>query len=307
MMNLAESKALNFHHLRYFWAVAREGGITHASEALDVAPSTVSAQVAALEKSLGCMLFRQVGRNLQLTEAGQTTFRFAEEIFLLGQDLTETLQGRPEGHPTRLVMGIADVVPKQVAAELLQAAYALEEGARVVCREGKPEALLAALALRRFDALILDASPPPSSRVRADSEVLGSTGVALLARPDLARSLRSNFPASLSGAPLLLPTFESALRPALDRWFERKKLSPSVVGEFDDSALMKALAARGVGLVPVAQIVVNTVAAQYGLEQVALLEGAQIRLYLVTVERKMEHPALDAIMGAARKLFPASG
>ena len=303
MMEPSEFSSLNYHHLRYFWAVAREGGISRASEALDVAPSTISSQVAALEESLGCSLFHRVGRNLQLTEAGRTALRFAEEIFLLGRDLRKSLAGSPTGHPARLAVGIADVVPKQVAAELLKSAYDLHEGARVVCREGKPEALLAALALRRFDALILDASPAPSSRIRAHTEALGATGISLLGRGDVARRFKGGFPDSLDGAPFLLPTYESALRPVLDRWFDRRKLSPSVVGEFDDSALMKAMAERGIGIVPVAGVVSSHVESQYGLEALGALDGAEIRLYCITVERHRSHPALEAIHRAARRLF----
>jgi len=302
-MTLSDTANLNYHHLRYFWAVAREGGVSRASEALDVAPSTISSQVAALENHLKCQLFRRVGRNIELTEAGQTAFRFAEEIFLLGQDLTESMRGRPEGHPARLAIGIADVVPKQVVAELLHAAYALEEGARVVCREGKPEVLMAALALRSFDALILDSAPPPSSRIRAHAEVLGSTGITLLGRPELAERYRPQFPKSIDGAPLLLPTYESALRPALDRWFERRKITPSVIGEFDDSALMKAIAERGIGIVPVAHAVTLHAGSQHGLEAIGTLTGAEIRLYCVTVERKAEHVALDAIRRTAREIL----
>lgn len=290
---------LNYHHLRYFWIVAREGGINPASEALDVAASTISAQVSALERSLGARLFRRSGRRLALTDAGQAAFRFAEEIFRLGQDLSETLSGRPVDRPQRLSVGIADVVPKLVAIKLLEPALALPEGVRLACGEGKPEELLASLALHRFDVAILDAPAGPGSKVRAHSHRLAQSAVVLLGTPELARRYRPGFPGSLAGAPLLLPSYESALRPEVERWLAAHGLEPEVAGEFDDSALMKAFGERGLGLLPAPSIAAAEACRQYGLEPLAELDGIAVAFYAVTVERKLEHRAVTALVRGA--------
>lgn len=297
---MLDLEPLNYHHLYYFWVVAREGGIARASEALDVAPSTISAQISTLEKSLKTKLFHRSGRNLVLTEEGHTALRFAEEIFSLGRDLAETLRDPKSDRPVRLAVGVADVVPKLVATKLLEPAVAL--GVRLVCREGQPAKLLADLALHLLDVVLLDAPVGPEPKVRAFSHLLLSSSLMVVGTPELAARYREGFPDSLDGAPFLLPTYESFLRPVLERWFNEHNLRPSIVGEFDDSALIKAFGKRAAGLLVAPKLIWPQVRHQYKLELAGSLDLVQISFYAATVDRKVKHPAVTAMLAAAEQL-----
>ena len=291
--------SLNYHHLYYFWIVAREGGISRASEALDVSPSTISSQISDLEKSLGTKLFRRSGRNLVLTEDGHTAFRFAEEIFVLGRDLRDSLEGRSR-RSQRLAVGVTDVVPKLVTAKLLEPAVG--QGVRLICREGRPENLLADLALHLLDVVLLDAPVGPQSRIRAFSHALATSSLNVVGAPELVERYREGYPHSLDGAPFLLPTYESYLRPVLDRWFSDHDISPNITGEFDDTALMKTFGARAAGLLVASELAWQDSQRQYELELLGSLDPARITFYAATVERKVKHPAVVAMLEAASKL-----
>jgi LysR family transcriptional activator of nhaA len=292
---------LNYHHLLYFWVVAREGSVAKASEELRLAQPTISGQIRALEESLGEKLFQRSGRGLVLTEFGRMVYQHANEIFSLGRELMETVKGRPTGRPVRFTVGIADVVPKLVAYRLLEPALRLPEPLRIVCLENKPDPLLADLARHKLDIVLSDAPISPTVKVRAFNHLLGECGVALFAATELARAHRREFPKSIDGAPVLLPSEGTALRRSLDHWFSTSGLRPAIVGEFDDAALSKAFAQAGVGLVAVPTIIEDEVARQYGLRRVGLLEGVRERYYAISVERKLKHPAVVAISEAARE------
>src|SRR6185369_9396638 len=242
---------LNYHHLLYFWVVAREGSIAKASRELRLAQPTISGQIRALEQSLGEKLFQRAGRGLVLTDFGRMVYQHANEIFSLGRELMETVKGRPTGRPVRLSVGVADVVPKRIAYRLHEPALRLSEPIRIICREDKPDPLLADLATHKLDIVIADSTIPTSVKVRAFNHLLGECGVSLLASPELARAHRRRFPHSLDGAPVLLPSDESAMRRSLDQWFVARGVRPAVVGEFDDTALAEAFAQAGVGIVAV--------------------------------------------------------
>jgi len=293
---------LNFQHLYYFWMVAREGGISHASEVLDLSPSTISAQVSQLEKSLQVKLFRRVGRNIRLTDGGQIAFRYADQIFGLGRELTHALEGWDTDGPLSLQVGIADAVPKLVATKLLQPAFAVSPEIRLTCREGRPEALLAELVLHRFDLILLDAPVDPRANIRAFSRLLRESDIAIFGTPELLRQYGHGFPESLEGAPLLLPTADSSIRRSFGRWLEARELQPRVVGEFEDGALMRAFGEVGAGLFPAPSIVADDIERQADVDCLGSLEGTRARYYAVTVERQLEHPAVQAICDAAHKV-----
>src|SRR5262245_15268372 len=238
---------LNYHHLLYFWVVARGGGLVPAGRVLRLSHSTLSAQIHALEAQLDEKLFTKVGRRLALTEMGRVAFRYADEIFTLGREMMETVKGRSTGQPLRLHVGVVDVVPKVVVRRLLQPAYALPEPVRIVCYEDSYEKLLADLALHALDIVIADSAVPSGSTVRAFSHLLGETGVSFFGAASLSRLARG-FPKSLDGAPVLLPLEHSVLRRALDQWFARKGVAPRVVAEFEDSALLEVFGADGAGV-----------------------------------------------------------
>ncbi len=292
-------ESLNFHHLRYFWAAAREGSVTRASQKLHVSQPAVSAQIRGLERALGEKLFHRSGRALALTEAGRVVYRYAEEIFGLGNELMETLKGRPTGRPVRFVVGITNVIPKLVAYRVLEPAFRLREGVQIECLEDRPDRLLAELATHRLDLVLADAPAGPSVRVRAYNHLLGECGVSVFGATDLAKAHRRGFPRSLDGAPFLLPTTDSTLRRSLDQWFEQQGVRPKVVGQFEDSALMKELGQAGLGLFAVPSAIDTEVRGHYGVQLVGRA-GIRERFYAITVERRLKHPAAVAISDAAR-------
>ena len=295
---------LNYHHLLYFWLVAREGSLARASAELRLAQSTVSGQIRTLEQSLGEKLFAKSGRRLVLTEMGRVVFRYAEEIFALGRELRDAVRGRPVGRPLRLLVGVADVVPKLVARHLLEPALRLSEPVQLVCREDKPDRLLAELAVHNLDVVLSDSPVSPSIRLRAYSHLLGECGIVFCGTQQLASAYRRGFPRSLAGAPVILPTENTTLRRALDQWFSAHGIQPRVVGEFEDAALLKVFGQAGMGLFPVSSVIAREVQRQYEVRSVGRLEQVRERFYALTIERKLKHPAVIAISQEARqKLF----
>lgn len=291
---------LNYHHLLYFWVAAREGGISRASRVLRLSHPTVSGQIHALEEALGEQLFVRQGRKLVLTGMGQVVFRYADEIFSLGRELLDTVKGRPTGRPVRLVVGIADVVPKMMVRRLLQPVLHLPEPLRLVCREGKPDRLLAELAAHTLDVVLADSPIGAGGAVRAFDHLLGESEVVVLGVRALAARHRQGFPASLDGAPFVLPTDSSTLRRSLDHWFGAQGLAPRAVAEVEDSALVKVLAQDGLGLVALPSAIERAVRKQYGLELVGRLPEVIERYYAISIERKLVHPAVIAISEGAR-------
>jgi LysR family transcriptional regulator, transcriptional activator of nhaA len=295
---------LNYHHLRVFWTAAREGGVTRASEKLNVSQPTVTTQIRALEQALGQKLFSRSGRHLVLTDLGRSAYRYADEIVGLGQELMDRMKGGSAGREVRLTIGLADVLPKLIAYRILEPALRLPEPVRLEGIEDTPERLLAELAVFELDVVLADAPVGPTVRVRAYNHLLGECAVSIFGADRLARAYRRGFPRSLDGAPFLLPRQHSALRLALDEWFERESVRPHIVGEFDDSALMNALGQAGVGLFPAPSPITREVCRQFGVRPLGTLEAVRQRFYAITVDRKLKHPAVIAICEAARrKLF----
>ncbi|MCB9654167.1 MAG: transcriptional activator NhaR [Deltaproteobacteria bacterium] len=292
---------VNYHHLLYFWVVAREGGLVPAGRILRLAHPTLSAQIHTLEDSLGVKLFEKVGRKLELTEAGRLAFRYAEEIFTLGNEMVDTVKGRAPGHPRRLDVGIADVVPKLVVRRLLEPALSLPEPIRLVCHEDSYERLLADLAMHTLDIVISDAPIPPGSNVRAFNHLLGETTVTFFGTKELVRKYRRGFPASMDGAPMLLPLENLPLRRSLNQWFDRNNIRPQIVAEFEDSALLKVFGGSGTGLFPAPTVVEREVLSQYGVQVLGRTKEVRERFYAISVERRLKHPAVVAISEVARQ------
>jgi len=291
---------LNFHHLRYFWAVAREGGVTRAARSLRVSQPAVSAQLRALEQELGEKLLARSGRGLVPTEAGRVALRYAEEIFGLGAEMVETLKGRPTGRPARLAVGIVNVIPKLVAHRLLQPALQAAGPLRIVCVEDRLERLLADLATHELDLVLADAPAGAATRVRAYSHLLGESGVSIFGIEALRDAYRRGFPRSLDGAPFLLPTPDATLRQILDHWLSARRIRPRIVGEFEDSALLGVFGQSGAGLFAAPSVLERDVRRQYGARLLGRIEARE-RFYALTVERRLRHPALVALFDTARE------
>ncbi|HEY6099176.1 MAG TPA: transcriptional activator NhaR [Anaeromyxobacter sp.] len=297
---------LNYHHLLYFWTVARAGSITRASEELRLAQPTISNQLKTLEASLGVKLLERQGRRLALTDVGRTVLRYADDIFRTGRELQSAVKGLPTGQRLRLVAGVADVIPKRMAALLLQPAVDAHPGLVLVCREGPLPQLLAALAVHELDVVIADVPASEEVKVKAFSHRLGDCGTTFLAAHRHAR-LRKGFPRSLEGAPALLPSQGTALRRALDAWFDALGIRPAIAGEFDDSALMEAFGARGLGAFAVPSALEDVIRAQYGVSTIGRAEEVRESFYAISVERRLRHPAVVAVAEAAREAVLGPG
>jgi len=292
---------LNYHHLLYFWTVAREGSITRACEQLRLTQPTISGQLRELERNLGVKLFDRVGRNLVLSEAGQEVFRYADEIFSVGKELEEALKGRVFGRPLRLVVGIAESVPKLLCFQFLEPVLQLPELMHMVCDEGPLDRLLARLALHELDIVLADAPPSPRVKVKTFQHLLGECGVSLCGTSKLAAACRGEFPACLDGTPFLLPSAECPLRTALDRWFDQAGIRPVIRGEFADSSLLKTFGQAGVGVFAVPSVIEAEVCRQYGVRVLGRLDTVRERYYAISVERKLRHPAVAAVVEFVRR------
>ncbi len=293
---------LNYHHLRYFLAVAKEGGLRQAAEKLHVSQPSISAQIRELEEALGEKLFRRSGRKKVLTDAGQIALRHADEIFSLGHELVSAVKQRPTTRPVRLDVGVADAVPKLVAYEILKPVFAQAPAVHLVCREGKLEDLLGQLAAHRLDIVLAEEPAPSTVKIRAFNHLLGESGVTICAAAPLTAKLRRGFPCSLHGAPALLPAENTALRRALENWFRALQIRPRVIAEFEDAALMKVMAANARGFVPIHTVVVKEAVTRYGLREVGATERVSDQFYAITAERKITHPLVSLITENAQKL-----
>ena len=295
---------LNYHHLRYFWVVAKEGGLRKAAEKLHVSQPTISAQIAALEGGLGEKLFRRGGRALTLTEAGHRVLSYAEEIFSLGQELLQSVKQQPTARPVRFQIGIADSLPKLVGYEIIKPVFALAQPVQAVCREGKADDLLAQLAAYRLDVVLADEPATSALNIKAFNHLLGECGVTFWAAPRLAARLKRKFPQSLDAAPALLPAANCALRRSLEKWFHTNGLRPRLVAEFDDTALMTVAAADGLGFMPMPAVVRRESVARYGFQAIGHAPQCRLQFYAISAERKLTHPAVVAITAQAQtKLF----
>ncbi|MFP2929603.1 transcriptional activator NhaR [Pyxidicoccus sp. 3LG] len=290
---------LNYHHLLYFWTVARAGSIAKAGEELHLAQPTISSQLKLLEESLGHKLFERQGRKLVLTDVGRTVMRYADEIFRLGNELKNVVSGLPTGQQLRLNVGVLDVIPKLVAEQLLKPALEAGPSLRIICREGPLPQLLASLALHELDVVLADAPSSEPVSVRSFNHLLGKSGVSFFAAGKLV-NLKRDFPRSLDGAPVLLPSDESSVRRSLELWFERQGLRPLIAGDFDDSALLQAFGQRGHGVFAMPTAIEAEVERQFNCSVIGRTDEIETCFYAITVERKLRHPAVVAIAEAAR-------
>lgn len=291
---------LNYHHLFYFWTVMREGSLTAASVRLSLAPSTVSAQLSRLEETLGGKLFQRAGRNLEPTDLGRLVFRYADEIFSLGREMMDTIRGRPVAGPLSLKAGVVDVLPKLIVRRLLEPALQLPERVKLVCLEDKEDALLAELAMHSLDVVLSDAPLRAGLSVKAYSHLLGECGITFFAVEKLAGALRGKFPHSLHEAPMLLPMEMTALRGGLERWFATLGIRPAIAGEFDDSALLNVFGQEGDGVFVAPTVIEPEVLRQHKVQVIGRTQAVKERYYAISVERIIKHPAVAAILEAAR-------
>lgn len=293
---------LNFRHLHYFWITAQEGSFTRAAGRLGVAVQTVSAQIALLEASLNAALLTPQGRKLVPTEAGRRALGYADQIFQLGERLVDSVREVGSERTLRLNVGISDALPKLIAFRLLATVAALPGSAppvRLSCEEGDFGDLVADLALHRHDVVLTDRPAAASASLRVYNHPLVTCEITLFGAPALAERCRAGFPASLDDMPVLLPTRDNALRGRLDQWFAAREIRPRVIGEFEDSALLMTFGRSGLGLFPAPALLSEDIATQYGATAVGELTGVREEFYAVTAERRIRHPAVEALLKAA--------
>jgi LysR family transcriptional regulator, transcriptional activator of nhaA len=292
---------LNYHHLLYFWTVVREGSVSKAAEKLRLSQPTISAQVRMLEKALGQKLFVKKGRTQLLTDVGRTVYRYADEIFGIGREMMETLEGRSPGRTMPLTVGIANAVPKLVVYRLLRPAINLPDPVRLVCWEDDPEQLIAKLGTYTLDVVIANAPAPAYLPIKVFNHLLGESEIAFFAPTAVAQRLRRHFPEALRKAPMLLPTTNSPLRHALEDWFDRHQITPHIVGEFEDSALMKVFGQAAACVFPAPAAIADDVARVYGGRVVGRADAVRERYYVISAERRLKHPGVLAMTDVARE------
>ncbi|MCF4998216.1 transcriptional activator NhaR [Pseudomonas syringae] len=297
---------LNYRQLHYFWVVAKTGSIVRACEQLNLTPQTISGQISLLEQTHDVELFRRVGRQLELTEAGRRILPYAEQMFQIGGELELMLRAQPNEQQILFRVGVADVVPKSIVYRLLAPTMELDKPLRITCREDKLERLLADLAIQRLDMVISDSPMPSHLDIKGYSQKLGECGVSFFATAELAAQYGHDFPRSLHGAPMLIPGAETVVRNRLQRWFDEQRIQPRIVGEFDDSALMQAFGQSGSGIFIGPSVIAEEVKRQYGVQVMGQTDAVSESFYAISVERKIKHPGIVAITeGARRELFTA--
>lgn len=291
---------LNYHHLLYFWVVAREGSVAAACEKLHLAQPTISGQIRSLENSLKTALFERSGRKLVLTETGRMVFGYADEIFSLGQELQEAVKNRPTGRPVQVVIGVTDSLPKLMVHRLLEPVLRMPEEVQITCFDGEPDRLMAQLALHELDLILSDVPPTPKRGFRTFNHLLGECGITVFGTPELARVYGPEFPRSLDGAPFLMPSNDAALRRSLEQWFDDLEIRPRLRGEFADNALIMAFGQFGDGLFAAPSAVTADVERMYGVVALGTNDEIPARFFAVSIEKRLKHPAVVAISHGAR-------
>lgn len=300
------AKKLNYKHLRYFYAIAREGSVVKAAESLYVSPQTISGQLSAFEEYLGVRLFDRVGKRLVLNDAGKLALSYAEDIFSLGDELQQSLGSQNVNQQFVFSVGVTDVIPKILASNILEAGFELEGSIRLVCREGTFDTLLSDLALNRLDLILSDRPLTPGTPLKAYSHLLGESGVSFYAKKRIASALKKNFPLSMNNQRFLMCGDNSNQKVSLHSWFEQENTTPNIVAEFDDSALMKYFGQSGHGIFSTPSMIESHVIKQYDVAVIGRTEAIKERFYAISPERKMKHPGVKLLAEAAQKLFESA-
>lgn len=292
---LPDSDFLNYHHLRYFWTVAREGSLRRASEKLRVSQSSICTQIKLLESSLGESLFRSSGRTLVLTEFGQMIFSHSEEIFTLGSEILRATKQTPSTRSLQLHVGIVDSFPKLMSYDILRPVLEHKPPVQLTCHEGKLVDLVSQLNTHRLDVVLADEPASPGIAGKVFNHLLGSSSITFCAMPGLAKKLKGRFPRNLDGAPVLLPTQNCNLRRDLEKWFRSTGVEPNVIAEFEDAALTKIVATGGIGFIAVPTVVAAEAFERYGFVSLGRTKEVEAQFYAITTERRFTHPAIISL------------
>lgn len=297
-------QSINFKHLHYFWVVAHEGSIARAGEKLNITPQTISGQLTLLEERFGQDLFVRQGRNLAITEVGRLVLRYADDIFDLGKELTDVLRGVPAIGPAEFIVSASSALPKTIVYKIIEPALDQPHELSLTCKEGPVENILADLAVHEVDMVLTDTPLTSAFSIKAYNHFLGDAPLSFFATAELTSKYSKNFPESLHGAPMLIPTRQNAVRQLFDRWLDDTGIRPNVKGQFDDSALMKSFGQAGLGIFFMPSIIEQEVCNAFNVEVLGTISQIKQRFYAISAERKVKHPAVAAICDTARdKIF----
>ena len=269
--------------------------MSKAAERLDMAIQTISSQVHELEKSLGYLLFKPAGRGITLTESGYAALKIADQIFSIGEKLPEAVRDAALSPKTKIVVGVSDGLPKLVTRQLLEPILKHKD-VQLIAHEGEFEDLLADLALHRLDIILADRPAPNNKNLNVYSEELRKTSIAWFIPKQLLKFSKKVFPRCLEDLPILLPTAHSTVRPLIDQWFIKNDITPNIVGEFEDSALLKTFAASGLGVFPAGSLIEKDLKESYGIHLLGNCEDIYEYFYAIRSEKKIQHPLVEAII-----------
>lgn len=299
MEQSAAPEFLNYHHLRYFWTVAKEGSLRGAAEALRISQPSICTQIQLLEAALGEDLFRPSGRSSTLTEFGQMIFGYADEIFALGGEVLRAAKQAPTSRSLRLHTGIVDSFPKLMSFDILRPIFEHDPPIQLTCHEGKVEDLVPRLTTHRLDMVLADEPVSPGLGGKVFNHLIARSDVTFCAMPLLARSLKGKFPRNLHRAPALLPTQNCNLRRDLENWFRATSIEPRIIAEFEDASLAKIVATEGCGFVVVPTAVASEAIARYGFVSIGRSRAIETQFFAITAERRLTHPAILSIINRA--------
>ena len=285
----------SYRHLYYFWVVAKEGGMAKAADRLGMAVQTVSTQVRELEKSLGYELLKPAGRGVALTEAGLAAMRQAELIFQLGEKLPDVVRDAIGAPSVRLAVGISEGLAKLAVRQLMQPVMHTPN-LRLICQEDEFEDLLGELALHRLDVVLADRPAPVNPNLKVYSHSLGASNLSWYAPPQWQSAAGKAFPQSLAKVPVLLPTSSAAVRPRIDHWFERLGIKPNIVGEFEDSALLKTFGSAGMGIFPAADLIHDELIERYNVKRIGACDGVAEHFFAIGAQKKVLHPLVQMLL-----------
>jgi LysR family transcriptional activator of nhaA len=294
---------LNFNHLRYFHAIANEGSIVKAAQLLHLSPQTISGQLSLFENYLGAQLFDRKGKRLLLNDTGKLILSYAEDIFLLGTELQQSLKMKHRHQPFVFTVGVVDVIPKILAFNILQSSFSLDGPIKLVCREGDFDSLLGELALNKVDLIISDRPVSPGMPIKAYSHLIGESGVSFYAAKNQISQFEGQFPKSLHQKPFLICGDKSAQKIYLQSWFEQENIVPVIVAEFDDSALMKFFGESGHGVFCTSSTVEGHVVEHFDVEVIGRTKVIKERFYAISPERKVKHPGVKMLVDSAKDLL----
>jgi LysR family transcriptional regulator, transcriptional activator of nhaA len=290
---------LNYHHLYYLWMVAREGGVSKASDKLRLSQPTVSAQLKQLEESLGEKLFQREGRKLTLTDAGKLAFNYADQIFSLGRELVDTISRKTFVKPVSIRIGTVEGVSKHIAFRFIEPAVRNSDGLRLHCFQGTLERLSAQLVAHELDVIVSDSPIYNTSGARLFNHLIEESGISFLAAPSLVEIQGENFPNNIENLPFLFPMANCTLRLSLEKWFDKKGVSPTVVGEYQDATMLKCFAEAGLGAMAIPTMLEREYTTANKLTLIGRANEIKERIYAISAERRIKHPAVAKLLQQA--------